>query len=372
MTLKSYYSDREVVRRITEYLGGRYLEEATAVFVVRCDGFNHPPTESIELGFYLARKLDIARSLWDRQSLLEHYAQGFAPRGEPISSALARAFAGLGMIVEFLAQRLITASYPSAEIPVEITNVVPGPQKRGREVVSIDLSEYGDPLNTRIIRVPFSLYSKHRPTGGLSMIVPIPFPETSLEQAIRRMRDPAQAAELATHTSIRIPDFSKQTEGLLEEYLRSSLAAFHRSFYELDQEPPEHWPESYDRASFRNIPYCIRYILDHPNDLLLKPAAIRQAVRTLLAVGWHPRHIAGLIRSKYERDHGWGEQWLVSDAATRADFYVRIFAGLIATGIDRLSDFNCLYSKEKGLCFVRNGQCNLADFSKILLERNRP
>ena len=47
----------------------------------------------------------------------------------------------------------------------------------------------------------------------------------------------------------------------------------------------------------------------------------------LLAKGWHPRHIAGLIRSKFERDYGWGERWVDYSPAMRADFYVRIFAG---------------------------------------------
>jgi hypothetical protein len=449
MTLKTYYSDRDVVRRITEYLGGRSLADATAVYIIRCNGFEHPPRDPVELGFYLARKLDIARSLWDRRSLiahldleyvnfdfpaepyihpfrayrlqesvraaaaqilrvygieplntlsgrghhvvwrleqtsrafrqlselgrvhdhlLEHYAQGFLPKGERISPSLAKAFAGLGMLMEFLAQRLIESSFPSAVIPVEITDVVPGPQKRGREVISIDLSEYGDPLNTRLVRVPFSLYSKHRSSAALPAIVPIPFQHVSLEQAIRRMRDPAQAAALARHSSTQIPDSSRQTEAMVEDYLSSSLAVFHRSFYEVEQEPPERWPDSYDRASFADIPYCLRYILDHPNDLLLKPGAIRQVVRTLLAAGWHPHHISGLIRSKYERDYGWGNQWLVYDAATRADFYVRVFAGLIATGVDRLVDFNCLSSKEKGLCFAPSSRCGLSELGKTAID----
>jgi hypothetical protein len=43
--------------------------------------------------------------------------------------------------------------------------------------------------------------------------------------------------------------------------------------------------------------------------------------------GWHPRSIAGLIRSKFERDHGWGDYWYRYDAAARADFYVRVLGG---------------------------------------------
>ncbi len=65
---------------------------------------------------------------------------------------------------------------------------------------------------------------------------------------------------------------------------------------------PDRWPQTYDRTPLDPLPPCARRILTQPNDALLKPAGIRHVVRSLLALGWHPRHIAGLIRSKYERD----------------------------------------------------------------------
>jgi hypothetical protein len=77
-----------------------------------------------------------------------------------------------------------------------------------------------------------------------------------------------------------------------------------------------------------------RHALEHPNDELLKPDFVRQVVIALLDRGWHPRHIAGLIRSKYERDYGWLNLWYVYDAGTRADFHVRVLAGMIKMGRD--------------------------------------
>ena len=65
---------------------------------------------------------------------------------------------------------------------------------------------------------------------------------------------------------------------------------------------------------------------------------------------WSPRHIAGLIRSKYESDFEWGDRWDRYDAASRADYYVRMFAGAIVTGRDRLIDFNCMSTQEKHYC----------------------
>jgi hypothetical protein len=38
------------------------------------------------------------------------------------------------------------------------------------------------------------------------------------------------------------------------------------------------------------------------------------------------------------------------DAQTRAEFDVRVFAGMVATGMDEGIDFNCRSAQEKGLC----------------------
>jgi hypothetical protein len=117
------------------------------------------------------------------------------------------------------------------------------------------------------------------------------------------------------------------------------------------------------------LPPCTRHILEHPNDLLQRPGCIQRVVRVLLAIGWHPRHIAGLIRSKYERDYGWGDQWSGYDPGTRADFYARVFTGLFVTGVDDLVDFNCQSAREEGICFVARCTENLEHFRESLLER---
>jgi hypothetical protein len=68
----------------------------------------------------------------------------------------------------------------------------------------------------------------------------------------------------------------------------------------------------------------------------------------LWGMGWHPRSVAGLVRSKYERDFGWGSMWYRYDAAARADFYVRLFCGAMACGID--PDFSCELQAARGAC----------------------
>jgi len=72
-------------------------------------------------------------------------------------------------------------------------------------------------------------------------------------------------------------------------------------------------------------------------------------------MGWHPQHIAGLVRSKWEGNHGWEKgTWDHFDAGSRSSFYVRLFAGLIADEVDMMIDHNCVSHKEKGYCWQPN------------------
>jgi len=82
------------------------------------------------------------------------------PGEKSVPVELARAFAGLGLVMEFLAHRIKEIAAPITQIPVELTAVEVGPSGHGREMVSIDISEYGDPLYSRMLRVPFSVYLK--------------------------------------------------------------------------------------------------------------------------------------------------------------------------------------------------------------------
>ena len=70
---------------------------------------------------------------------------------------------------------------------------------------------------------------------------------------------------------------------------------------------------------------------------------MRRIVAVSLSLGWHPRHIAGLIQSKLERDYAWGEIWEGYDPATSAEFYTLVFAGLALVRYDDLVDFNCQF-----------------------------
>jgi hypothetical protein len=310
-------------------------------------------------------------------SLWRTTAEHPAPSGEIVSPDLARAFAGLGQVMEFLAHRVQEIAARTSGIPVELTAIEVGPSARGREMVSVDISEYGDPLPARTLRVPFSVYFKPWQQRGLitdevleemKPLLVIPLGDLKVEEALPIMRSPALAAQWAASVPAEIPGASCAMERLIADYEVSPLRKFHDDFYAQEHEPPERWPATYDRVPLELWPACGRLIIEQPNDLLLRPSCIRRVVRVLLALGWHPRHIAGFIRSKYERDFGW-TQFEDCDPATRADFYVRVFAGLFATGRDDLIDFNCISAREEGLCFFTDCNDNLLRFKEAALYR---
>lgn len=310
-------------------------------------------------------------SLWAAES------EPHPPNGRAVQNRLARAFAGLGLVMEFLAHRVKQIAAPLTKIPVELTAVEVGPSEHGREMISIDISEYGDPLYSRMIRVPFSVYLKpwQQPWAfasdvltNLQPLCVIPLRGIDWRQGLSTMRDLQLTAKLAEHTSTQIPDATRGTGQLLRDYKKSKLAKFHVLFYSQEQHPAELWPETYDQFPLKTLPACARVALEQPNDLLLKPAFIRQLVRVMLALGWHPRHIAGLICSKYKRDFDW-TQFIDVDPATRSDFYTRVFSGLFAAGTDDLVDFNCVSAQEQGTCTFSNCGYNLLNFKESALER---
>lgn len=282
------------------------------------------------------------------------------------------------MVVEYLMHLVQQTLAGQSDIPVQILEVTVPPQQRGREIVSLDISEYADPLHTRFIRVPFSLYLKPYWKPGIltpqikdriPLIMVAPVFLDDLESMVYATQNLSQMQNGAQEASTTIPDLSRATENLVHAYEASSLRQFHLYFYEQSHEPVERWPLTYDRTMLDYLPACVRYILEHPNDLLLSPGAIRLVTAVLLATQWHPRHIAGLIRSKYERDYGWLNEWYVYDAGTRADFYTRVFAGLIDQKLDTMQDLNCSTLQKAGLCQQPQNGCRTQLFAEYLSQK---
>jgi hypothetical protein len=293
-------------------------------------------------------------------------------------------FFALALVLEFVAHRIKAEAAARSTLPVEVTAVHVGPRYQSqREMISIDLSEYGDPLHTRMVRLPFTNYRKPWVSGlaaalGIADKIPsfrtVPLHEINITQALEIRHVEEAVLELARRACVRIPLQEEGTARLISAYRASRLRSLHEDFYALGHGSPKDWAESYGKTALDALPPCARHLLDFPNDLLLKPAGMQLVTRCLLAQGWHPRHIAGLIRRKFEDPaYGWGVDWGDYAAAVRADFYTRLFACLHRAGIDRLVDLNCTSTQEKGFCFRPDGvSCSLGPSRQTLLHQLTP
>lgn len=310
------------------------------------------------------------QSLACHQRVGQGVASGIGPEMQGIFTAIA-------LLMEYFAHRIKWLAAPLSALPVEITAVHVGPgETLRREIVSIDISEYGDPLHTRMVRMPYTNYIKPWVNGLFGGASPpsfraIPLFEMNVSQAIECSRDEEAVKALARRAGATIPLQEKGTARLLDDYLASHLRRFHGDFYSVSHLPEDLWAANYGPTP-NGFPPCGRELLEYPNDRLLKPAGIQLVTRLLLALGWHPRHIAGLIRSRFaDPTHGWGVDWNEYEPGTRADFYTRLFAGLWKCGVDELVDLNCLSTMEKGFCpGVREGNCSLFDYKETLTKPN--
>lgn len=282
--------------------------------------------------------------------------QGRLPAGVAASMSIehARAWAGLGMLVEHAAHLVMRSARPASPIPVVFNGTIVGRGTPvGRECVSIDFSHFGDPLDERHVRAAFSAYQWHRwrpdifgteTADAVPPLASIPRGDLPLYEFLARGRTLDAAARIAADSSVALPDVARGVGALLDDYAHGALAGFHRRFYDSTRAAAPGSPR------LEALPPCLAAALEQPNDRLLKPEHVQHLVRGLLARDWTPGEIAALVCRKYEEDHGWGGRWTRLDPRTRAEFDVRVFCGMIATGLDALVDFNCVSAQEKDLC----------------------
>ena len=295
-----------------------------------------------------------------------------------IHERVARAHQGLGLVLEGLMHRVLARAASSSLLPVVVNNVDVGIGPRGREAISIDLTHMGDPLDVRHMRVAFGAYQKHRlrpdlvgnAASRLPPLAVVPRRRRPLLEVLEN-RTLVRAPQWAK-TPVAIPNVEEGVARLLADYEASDLASWHRDFERIRPDPPEQWPRTYFRLEPGSLPPCVAACLEYPNDLLLKPSYVQLLVRTLMARGWHPRHVAGLVRAHYSRSDLWDEHWRRADPSTRADFDVRVFAGLIAMGLDEGMDFNCVSTQEKGMCTGHGCHFDLRQERDRLLAARKP
>ncbi|CAB4244021.1 conserved protein of unknown function [Methylacidimicrobium sp. AP8] len=235
--------------------------------------------------------------------LLE-WGDRFAARfGRSLPSPEAAAYETLGRLLEHLVHRILREyeSLPPAgsePLPAVPTDAAVGRiGSRGcREAVSLDLSLFGDPLPRRATRCPFSAYQKHRvlrekygERAGRQLPVPLllpRFPGSRLEDLLEARTDGERAARLAEDCSVAIPDAAPSIPAWLADYEGSALAEVHREIREIRRDRTAPPP---------GLPPCVVHCLRDPNPHLLKPTNLQALTRVLLALGWEPAQIAGLV-----------------------------------------------------------------------------
>lgn len=308
--------------------------------------------------------------------LAARYASAVSPSGFELCPELGRAFAGLGKLMEFVFHETLQHMSPTCEIPLKPAAIEVGQGANGREIVSFDLSEYGDPLHSRRIRVPFSPYLKPRQAKwllgqeGVDRLHPffeIPLAGMDPLEAIAMARDPQAVLQLAGRVHVEIPEASGGTDRLLDGYCRSTLAGLHAEF-EAELGICDFSDQAPDVPAA--VP-CLKLPFEQPNDWLLKPGVLQHVTRVLSALGWRAGSIAHRIAASYRQDHAWGETWQRLEPDNRALFYTRLFSGMIATGADTLVDMNCVSHQEKGLCMAPDCRSNLAVLRSVLQTRLR-
>lgn len=339
-------------------------------FVFDVSSFNTSPESARQ-----REVTDITRQMVEmgflEETLRGKYSQAspHSKRRRVVEPELGRAFDAVGKLLEFVAHKAIQRlpSY-GLKIPVGIGDVVPG--NHMQELINLDLSTYADPLYTRVMRTAFSIHDKHK-SKGLKAPVHITIPrytprngnELSLAEIFQNRRHFQNSANYARAITMNIPECSAGVEKLHQDYRQSPLADFHKDFDQTSQDSPADWPKTYDRMNLRDVPPCVASAIADPNPALLQPKQIQTLVRVLTAKKrWHPSHVAGLIRSKYERDHQWTFNWGKYDANRHARTWVRFYAGLLAAGLDDRMDQNCISHQEKDMCTGPFCGYNLADY----------
>ena len=295
-----------------------------------------------------------------------------------MSPRQARAYVGAGLLAEFLAHRILARAQHRASIPVVLNGTIVGSGLTGRECISLDVSYAGDPLDVRYLRIAFGAYQKHRLRPDLvehgaasarPALVALPRGRASLEYLLAGGRDLRHAARAARYHSAAVPIAAGGVARALDAYAASTLARFHRSFYGEPWRGPDVFDELRRSPRWLRLPDCVTLPLLGPNDRLLQPAVIQHVTRVLLSEGLAARDVAAVVHSRYAADFDWGDRWHWLDAQTRAEFDVRVFSGLMASGLDQGIDFNCRSAQEKDLCPLRPCPLDLRVMRRRLLDR---
>lgn len=237
-----------------------------------------------------------------------------------------------GRVLEFLSHQIVPQVQGKVSLPVTICDST-------EECLSLDLSQYADPVYMRIIRSVFSSWDKHNQIESLSQMVGKPpfldvvrrygaYENSELGQVFSLAQDYGRAAEYNQQFSNGIPRAGKKTLALIEQYAQSKLYTFHQEFDKVEHDITD---EKYKLAKFDHaLSWDIREMMEYPNPTLLQPRNLKRLTEELMSKGWHPKHIGGMLAGRYEAEgKGWDKKyWSKYNPRTRANFWARTYAAL--------------------------------------------
>jgi hypothetical protein len=248
----------------------------------------------------------------------------------------AQAAEGLGLIIEHVAHLVLARAWTSPT-PFVVNGVRIRNGIGRRDCVSIDFSHLGDPLDVVRIRTAFSAYRRHQQradlfgpdAASLPPLVALPRGRQPLVSFLTDGRGFDVGRQAARETHAFVPDVTRGIGELLRDYARSPLAEFHRQF-RAECRAASLLPD----WRSQDLPLCVTAPLEAPDRLLGHPERVQQLVRALLGNGWTAAQIAALVEQKYDEAQLPGDRSPRFDPRSRAEFDVRVFSGLVATGAD--------------------------------------
>ena len=210
---------------------------------------------------------------------------------------------GAGRLLEDLAHRALHLLRGRTEVPVTLADV---PPPDGGAFICLDLTAYADPVFGRYARCAFSANQRSAMIHAAPerpFVIVLPRDDQPVSEILGPREDPARAAELARDVDVAIPDV--RTDGTPGSTTTSAavVGRFHARVR----------PRAPGRA--RSLALHLRH--HRPARVASRASPCPSATPTprcssprtsapwrsaLWAMGWHPRSIAGLIRSKYERE----------------------------------------------------------------------
>jgi hypothetical protein len=239
------------------------------------------------------------------------------------------------LVIFFIGLIIREARRRSTTLPVEISD-------KGKEGISFDPTFLTRGCSESIVGIPATPYIKlhfQKPWSYATEITPIPIRLIRSHNSHDNFPDVNKAISVRSnyHQSIEhfagqqgyIPDGSYGLKNLIKLYRQSPMYYFHKTMDSVEHDPVNIWWRTYrdyDRIS-KSYP-GIAHILRNPSPALLKPDVLDFMINYLLDKGWHPKHIAGLIRAIYEDWHFyWENRFAKHDAARWANGWVEILGG---------------------------------------------